>query len=320
MDIKDITQEKIASITSRELKQYSDKDQKMILKILEEVAESGESATLNNLWSADYEEIPVSIDTFLDDNYYIGQTGKSIYPAWREELRSIFDPNRKVNINETILSGAIGIGKTQIAVIGIAYMIYRLLCLKNPQEYYGVPATEPITIVLINVSLTQSNIVAYAKLQGILQESPWFLEHGEIYESKSKVEYIPGKNISIIVGSKQSHIVGTSVFCFPGDTEVETAEGYATFQDLATENSVKMLQFNTNTKQSEVSDTGHVELTKYVDELIEVELDDGQVFRCTPEQPFLVHDDKFGYKYMPISEITTEDLVTRKDVTNYGQI
>ena len=56
-----------------------------------------------------YEEIPVDIDTFLEDPNYLGSTtnrGKAIYPAWRQAMRDIFkDPYRYTTV---ILTGCIG--------------------------------------------------------------------------------------------------------------------------------------------------------------------------------------------------------------------
>ena len=39
---------------------------------------------------------------------------------------------------KVIFGGSIGTGKSSIACIGISYVIYKLLCLKDPAEYYEV--------------------------------------------------------------------------------------------------------------------------------------------------------------------------------------
>lgn len=56
-----------------------------------------------------YEEIPVDIDTFLEDPNYLGGTtnkGKAIYPAWRIAMREIFeDPYKYTTV---VLTGCIG--------------------------------------------------------------------------------------------------------------------------------------------------------------------------------------------------------------------
>lgn len=43
------------------------------MQILSELADDGESVTLDDLKFGDYAEIPVDVDTFLDDPHYLGQ-------------------------------------------------------------------------------------------------------------------------------------------------------------------------------------------------------------------------------------------------------
>ena len=62
-------------------------EQDILKRILWEIAEYGDSKTYNDIWLADYKEIPVDIDTFLTDDYYLGKTnrnGEAIYPFWKD--------------------------------------------------------------------------------------------------------------------------------------------------------------------------------------------------------------------------------------------
>lgn len=61
------------------------------------------------LWEIDYLHRPVSIETFLSDEYYFGGTCSDLHPRWREDLVNIFAPGSR--IYELILTGAIGTGK-----------------------------------------------------------------------------------------------------------------------------------------------------------------------------------------------------------------
>lgn len=63
MDIKDINKE--------QLEKLSPEEKKLALKILEQYANKGSSDIFNNLVYSDYEEIPVDIDTFIDDENYL---------------------------------------------------------------------------------------------------------------------------------------------------------------------------------------------------------------------------------------------------------
>ena len=64
----------IASLTTDE--------QEKVKEILNEINTKGKSDTLDDLYYDDYEEIPVDINTFLDNPLYLGNytnNGKDIY-------------------------------------------------------------------------------------------------------------------------------------------------------------------------------------------------------------------------------------------------
>ena len=313
MNLSSITEEQLKSLTRKELERYDEEEQKILLQIIQEISDSGESQTLKDIWYADYEEIPVDIDTFLDDPYYIGESGKTIYPAWREELRNMFDPKREDQINEVVLTGAIGLGKSQIAVTAIAYVLYNLLCLRSPQDYYKLSPKDKISIVLINVSLAQSNVVAYSKLMGIIQDSPWFAEHGLVYEQKDgSIKYIPDKNIKLIVGSNENHVIGTNVFCLVGETKIPTTTGEKKLAELNGE-WFKALQYNCGANTLIEGDECTVMQTGLADELIELEFEDGTIERCTPNHLWLVHTPD-GYEYKEAQYLDEfDDIVNRKE-------
>ena len=74
-----------------------------------------------------YTELPVDIDTFIEDNHYIGystRNGKSIYPFWRQRLREMFDPEHPNKYREMFCATAIGTGKTRVTMIAFTYTLY----------------------------------------------------------------------------------------------------------------------------------------------------------------------------------------------------
>lgn len=61
-----------------------------------------------------YESVPVDIDTFLNDPYYLGQTydeGRAVYPYWREALHKIYPNPLYSPYEEIAVTGCIGAGK-----------------------------------------------------------------------------------------------------------------------------------------------------------------------------------------------------------------
>lgn len=217
--------------------------------ILEEINLSGKSDTLDELWSEDYEEIPVDILTFITDPDYLGSAFTAsdgsclIYDYWIDTLRKIFDKNS--NVIELALSGAIGLGKSTIADIGLAYILHKLLCLKDPASYYRLTKGSRIALALFNITLDQGYGVGYTKLQNMLKQSPWFLRHGTIVGNKYPT-YVPDKDIDIIVGSKAEHFIGRDVFAAFMD-ELNFANG----SDAALEKSSIMKLYNTIKRRME---------------------------------------------------------------------
>ena len=121
------------------------------------------------------------------------------------------------------LSGAIGLGKSTIATVGLAYVLHRLLCLKDPAAYYKLTRGSKVAIAIFNISLDQGFGVGFSKLQSMLMKSPWFLEHGTVSGLKNQT-YYPGKDIEILVGSKMEHFLGRDIFAGFLD-EMEFAPG-----------------------------------------------------------------------------------------------
>ena len=115
------------------LKSLSPEEKEAALAILKEMNAKGYSEKLNNLIYSDYEEIPVDIETFLFDKNYLGnglidaEGRKTIFPYWVKTLKKIFPTNIDTAYNTLILTGAIGLGKTLMAVVCELYLMYRML-------------------------------------------------------------------------------------------------------------------------------------------------------------------------------------------------
>lgn len=273
--------------------------------ILTEISLAGRSSTLDGLWEADYEEVPVDIYTFITDKRYLGESCMSddgnllIYKFWVNALSVIFAPESQ--IMECGLSGAIGLGKSTIACIGLAYVLYKLLCLKNPAAYYRLTKGSRIAIAIFNISVDQGFGVGFSKLQSMLMKSPWFLEHGSVVGTKNQT-YYPGKNIDILVGSKMEHFIGRDVFCLTGDTKICTEVGVKTLEELAG-TSIRVLSLDDNNNVVLSSNYARIEQTALVNDLIELELDDGTSIRCTPEHRLLLA----SCTYKQAKDISTYD-------------
>ena len=100
-----------------------------------------------------------------------------------------------------------------VSTIACAYIVYLLLCLKDPQKYYGKVAGDNIDIVNIAVNAAQANRVFFANFKKRIENSPWFEgkynagRAGEIhfiksvsaYSGHSEREAFEGLNVLFVV-------------------------------------------------------------------------------------------------------------------------
>lgn len=199
-----------------ELDSLSEKEKELAIKILNELS-SGNDITYNNLRYEDFDEIPVDITTFLHDKQYLGNAlydieGRyTLFPYWEEKLKDIFPDNITTKYNTIILTGAIGLGKSTVAVICLLYLLYRLLCLKDPYLYYGLQPIDKISISLMNITIENAKGVALDKMNQMLLSSEWFMSHGKM-GGITNLNYAPDKHIEMIVASSNNQVIGRAIF------------------------------------------------------------------------------------------------------------
>lgn len=212
-----MNQHDLDSLPERIKKVYnsvSETEKIYLKKILTELATTGQSLTYENIWLADFKEIPVSIDQFICDPYYLGQAnrnGSAVYPYWRETLRKIFGAGNRYY--EIILSGATRIGKSSTAIIIMAYMLYRLMLYRNPHEYFHKKEISKFSIVFANLTKDLALGIGYREFQDTLKSSPFFNDHGTFSRSDRNFYYVPeGNGIEIIGVSDASQALGRQVW------------------------------------------------------------------------------------------------------------
>lgn len=148
---------------------------------------------------------PVSIEEFIDSPEYLN-LGSHVFPVIRENLSHVVDPKYR----ESFMLTSKGSGKTTTAQIFMAYNVYRLLKLRDPQRYYGlIPGTQ-IAVILVSVSEKQAKNVGFAGLKNLLDNSPWFKDK---YEPLS-LEVKFNKNITVFCGhSGSTAFLGFNTIC-----------------------------------------------------------------------------------------------------------
>ena len=217
-----------------DINNLSELEKQQFIKILSDMS-TGDTSSYQKLVNSIWDEIPVDIDTFIDSDKYMRRyfypDNKSciVYPRWRKELKEIFkNPHQ---YSEICFTGGIGLGKSEAAKLGLAYLSYRLLCLKNPQSFYNKPIGKPIVILFFNNTKELAEKVLLQPFIDMLTTSPWFLERGKIV-GREHIRYIPFKNIRFEAGSKDGHALGQDIFAAILD-EINFAQG----QDVSMEKS-----------------------------------------------------------------------------------
>ncbi len=298
------------NIDLSQLDGLSEKEKEYALQILKELSSKGVSEKFNNLLYSDYEEIPVDIETFLHDSKYLGkglvnEEGKfTVFPYWVDVLKKVFpDPLKPAAYNTLALSGAIGLGKSFVAVLCGLYELYRMLCLKDPYLHYGLQPIDKITFAFMNITLDASKGVAWDKCQQLLQSSPWFMEKGTV-SGTTNVVWNPPKGIELIAGSLSRHIIGRAVYwCLDGDTEIATSLGDYKLSDLVDK---KIQVYNIDESGlSKLSDVCTVKPTAIETEEYQIELEDGTIIKCTPTHRFMLSDGS----YKEAQYLTEEDEI-----------
>lgn len=203
------------SIDPNILNNLSEQEREILLKTLSNMSK-GDDKLFQKLKYQDYDEIPVDIETFLTDKNYLGNglidNGKfTVFPYWVKTLKKLFPDNLTTAYNTLILTGGIGLGKSLVAVLALLYLLYRLLCLKDPYNFYGMQPIDKITISLINVTEEAAKGVAWDKMQQLLQMSPWFMSHG-VVSGRTNIAWTPNKRIELVIGSNNNAIIGRALF------------------------------------------------------------------------------------------------------------
>lgn len=190
---------------------------------------------------AEWEEIPVTIEEFVtsenylklpplsDYQYQIIRAGSQIYR--KETLIALYGEEEGLKrylqtCFEVILQLGKGSGKDYCSTIIIAYIVYLLLCLKNPAKYYGLPDDTTIDILNIAVNADQARNVFFVQLKKRFMKCTWFEDKIEGYTQNS-IEF------------------KKSIRVFSGHSEREAFEGLNLFAAVLDEISAFALESNT---------------------------------------------------------------------------
>lgn len=171
------------------------------------------------LKNENFEEIPVDARTFVEGEAYLGQPPLSdiqydiveamsqIYKE--QDLIDILGPDegrryyKKYTKNEVILQLGKGSGKDFTSTVACSYIVYKLLCLKDPARYFGKPGGDAIDIINVAINAQQAKNVFFKGFKTKIERSPWFA--GKYNAKAESIEF--DKSITVYSGhsERESH-------------------------------------------------------------------------------------------------------------------
>ena len=158
---------------------------------------------LDALKSDKFDERPVDAKTFVEGEAYLGQPPLSqvqydiveamsqIYRM--EDLIDLMGTEagtayyKKYTKNEVILQLGKGSGKDFTSTVACAFIVYKLLCLKDPARYFGKPSGDAIDIINVAINAQQAKNVFFKGFKTKIEKSPWFA--GKFYAKADSIEF-----------------------------------------------------------------------------------------------------------------------------------
>lgn len=157
-----------------------------------------------------FQERPATLREFLGPRYL--DIDEGVRDSVREVLADLLgeevNPKRPTAYELAMFTGGIGIGKTTLAAIILPYLVHWCLCLKDPQNYFGLLPGSRIAFMLMSTSAPQAREVLFGDIKARLTHSPWFKSYPWDPSFKNQLRF--DKDIWIV----------------PGDSSETTFEGY----------------------------------------------------------------------------------------------
>lgn len=196
-------------------------------------------------------EFPVDAKTFVEGEKYLNQPPLSDYQyvlvecmsqIYREKdiIRFMGEEDgiehfKKYSKSEIIMQLGKGSGKDFTSTVGCAYLVYKLLCLKDPSRYFGKPSNDAIDIMNVAINAQQAKNVFFKGFRSKIENSPWFagkysppkidsIEFDKaitVYSGHSERESAEGLNLILAI---LDEISGFAMESVSGNDQAKTAD------------------------------------------------------------------------------------------------
>lgn len=154
------------------------------------------------------------IEDWIESEYMLGPDVSGIYPYWKQFVVDIFKGTRPASerINNIIISGSIGTGKSTVSEIIMLRKLYELSCFKNINAMFHLMSKTNIMFLYFSVNKTQAVNTGYGEFRSLVDSSPYFLENFPRRKGLDSILIFP-EGLTFAYGSRSSDAIGMSVIC-----------------------------------------------------------------------------------------------------------
>ncbi len=157
-----------------------------------------------------FRERPATLEEFLGEDY-LGIERKTRRRIKRELAKIIGKDvgTQKPTVYQlAMITGGIGIGKTTIASIVLPYLVHWCLCLKDPQDFFGLMPGSRIAFMMMSTSESQAKEVIFGDVKARINHSKWFKKFPPDPKFTNQFRF------------------ERDIWILPGDSQETTFEGY----------------------------------------------------------------------------------------------
>jgi hypothetical protein len=146
----------------------------------------------------------VPVEEWVESAYFAGPVTK-MFPFWKEKIIQAYSKD----VNEVIVIGSIGSGKTTFANALLMRRIYELSCFEPVEALFKLLPGTRVSFMYFTVTLRQASWTGFGMLRDMIDVTPYFKE---IFRRDKEIDTeIRFPKMSVYSGSEVSHQLGLAL-------------------------------------------------------------------------------------------------------------
>ena len=155
---------------------------------------------------AKWKHIPVGPQEFVEGSSFLNKPG-ILWPEVMKALVAINDGTR----TECVLTGAIGVAKSTLALYTQAYQLYTISCLRNAHREFDLDPSSEIVTIFQSINEKLAKDVDYARFRDMIAKAPYFQQHFMFDEGRESEMRFPNRIIVKPVSGADTAAIGQNV-------------------------------------------------------------------------------------------------------------